>query len=111
VQRRNSRFELLIWLHRENWNIVNVLDLDLSGTLSNLGGIIIYPDYATSRKAAGLIPGEVTGLGNSPDPSSLTMALGSSQPLTEMSTRNLPRDKGRPVREADNLTAKCEPIF
>jgi hypothetical protein len=37
------------------------------------------------------------------------MALGSTQPLTEMSTRNLPGGKGRPVRKADNLTAICEP--
>jgi hypothetical protein len=33
------------------------------------------------------------------------MALRSTQPLTEMSTRNLPEGKGRPAREADNLTA------
>jgi hypothetical protein len=38
------------------------------------------------------------------------MALGSTQPLTEMSTRNLSVDKGRPVRKADNFTAICEPI-
>jgi hypothetical protein len=38
------------------------------------------------------------------------MALGSTQPLTEMSTRNLPGGKGRPARKADNLTAICEPI-
>jgi hypothetical protein len=38
------------------------------------------------------------------------MALGSTQPLTEMSTRNLPGGKGLPAREADNLTAICEPI-
>jgi hypothetical protein len=37
------------------------------------------------------------------------MALGSTQPLTEMSTRNLPGGKGRPAREADNLIAICEP--
>jgi hypothetical protein len=38
-----------------------------------------------------------------PNPSSRTMALGWTQPLTEMSTRNLPGrgGKGRPVREAD----------
>jgi hypothetical protein len=30
--------------------------------------------------------------------------------LTEMSTRNLPRGKGRPARKAYNLTAICEPI-
>jgi hypothetical protein len=39
------------------------------------------------------------------------MALGSTQPVTEMSTRNLPEGKGRPARKADNLTAICEPIF
>jgi hypothetical protein len=33
--------------------------------------------------------------------------LGSSQPLTEMSIRNLPGGKGRPSRKADNLTADC----
>jgi hypothetical protein len=38
------------------------------------------------------------------------MALGSAQPLTEMSTRNLPGDKARPARKADNLTAICKPI-
>jgi hypothetical protein len=35
------------------------------------------------------------------------MVLVSTQPLTEMSTRNLPRDKGRPAGKADNLTANC----
>jgi hypothetical protein len=38
------------------------------------------------------------------------MALGLTQALTEMSARNLPRGKGRPAREADNLTTICEPI-
>jgi hypothetical protein len=33
------------------------------------------------------------------------MALGSTQPLTEMSTRKFP---GRPAHKADNLTAICE---
>jgi hypothetical protein len=44
------------------------------------------------------------------DPSSRTMALGSTLPLTEMSTRNLPGGKGWPARKADNLTAICELI-
>jgi hypothetical protein len=39
------------------------------------------------------------------------MALGSTQPLTEMSTRSLPGAKGRPAPKADNLTAICEPIL
>jgi hypothetical protein len=38
------------------------------------------------------------------------MALGSTQPLTEMSTMNIPGGKGRPVRKADNLIAICERI-
>jgi hypothetical protein len=38
------------------------------------------------------------------------MALGSTQPLTEIITRNLPGGKGRPARGTDNLTAICEPI-
>jgi hypothetical protein len=38
------------------------------------------------------------------------MALGSTQPLTEMSTRNLPGGKTHPARRIDNLTAICEPI-
>jgi hypothetical protein len=39
------------------------------------------------------------------------MALGSTQSLTEMCTINLPSGKWRPAREADNLTAICEPII
>jgi hypothetical protein len=38
------------------------------------------------------------------------MALGSTQPLTEMSTRNHPGGKGRLARKADKLTAIYEPI-
>jgi hypothetical protein len=38
------------------------------------------------------------------------MALGSTQPLTEMSTRNLSGGKKRPARKADNLAAIYEPI-
>jgi hypothetical protein len=39
------------------------------------------------------------------------MALGSTQPLIEMSTKNLSGGKGRRARKADNLTAICEPII
>jgi hypothetical protein len=40
------------------------------------------------------------------------MALGSTEPLTEVSTRKIPGGwgKGRPVRKADNHTDICEPI-
>jgi hypothetical protein len=38
------------------------------------------------------------------------MAVGSIQPLTEMSTSYLPGGKGQPAHKADNLTAIYEPI-
>jgi hypothetical protein len=38
-----------------------------------------------------------------------TMALGSTQTLTEMSTRNLLGGKGRPARKPGNIIAICEP--
>jgi hypothetical protein len=38
------------------------------------------------------------------------MAVESTQPLTEMSTRNLPGGKEQPARKVNNLTAICEPI-
>jgi hypothetical protein len=56
--------------------------------------------YATSWNAAGLSTDEVDFF-NLNNPSSRTMALGSTQPLTEMST---------PARNADDLTAIYEPI-
>jgi hypothetical protein len=45
-----------------------------------------------------------------PNPSSHTMALGLTQPLTEMNTRNLSRGKGQLAHKAD-VTAICESIF
>jgi hypothetical protein len=56
----------------------------------------------------GSIPDEVIGFFNLPNPSSRTMALGSTQPPTEMSTSNLPLSKGQLAHKADNLTATCE---
>jgi hypothetical protein len=56
-------------------------------------------NYATSRKVEGSFPVEVVGLLSLPNPSSRTMALGSTQSVTEMSTRNLPGVKGRKASE------------
>jgi hypothetical protein len=61
--------------------------------------------YDTRRKVAGSSSYEMDF-----SMSSRTMALGSTQPVTEMNTRNLPGGKGRPPPKADNLTAFCEPI-
>ena len=44
---------------------------------------------ATSQKVAGSIPDGVIGIFHWHNPSGRTMALGSTQPLTEMSTRNI----------------------
>jgi hypothetical protein len=38
-----------------------------------------------------------------------TMTLGSTQPVTEMSTRNFPGAKRRPACRADNLAVISEP--
>jgi len=44
--------------------------------------------YATRLKVAGSIPDGVSGIFHWHNPSGRTRALGSTQPLTEMSTRN-----------------------
>jgi hypothetical protein len=54
------------------------------------------------------VPDEVDFF-NLPNPSSRTMALGLTQPLTEISTRNFPGGKKRPARRPDKLTAISEP--
>jgi hypothetical protein len=59
---------------------------------------------------SGSIPDEVIEFCNWPISSSSTMDLESTQPLTEMSTRNVPGGKGRPALKAGNLTVICEPI-
>jgi hypothetical protein len=63
--------------------------------------------YATSRKVAGSIPNEVTGIFNSPNPSIRIMALALIQPPTEIF---LGEKGGRAAHKADNLTAICEGI-
>jgi hypothetical protein len=57
------------------------------------------------------VPDKVIGFFNWPSPSRRTTALGSTQLLTEMSTRNLPGAKDAAGAKDDNLTAICEPIF
>jgi hypothetical protein len=57
-----------------------------------LGGHVVAQwlrHCATNRNVAGLIPDGVIGIFHRHNPSGRTMALGSTQPLTEMSTRNI----------------------
>jgi hypothetical protein len=67
--------------------------------------------YATSRKVVGSNPdwGHWILFFNLPNLSSRTIILGSTQPLTEKSTRNFPGGKGQVARKTDNFTAICEP--
>jgi hypothetical protein len=51
---------------------------------------------STSRNGAGLIPDEAIGLLNLRNISSRTVALGLTQPLTEISALNISRGKKRP---------------
>lgn len=44
---------------------------------------------ATSRKVGGSIPDGVTGIFRGPNPSGSNRALGSTQPLREVSTRSI----------------------
>jgi len=50
--------------------------------------------HGTIRKVAGSISDGATGIFHWHNPSSHTMALGSTQPLTEMSTRNISWEGG-----------------
>jgi hypothetical protein len=83
----------------------------------------IYGHHSYKQEARGSVVGWGTMLqaGRSPvrvpddvdffhlhNPSSRIMALGSTQPLTEMSTRNFPGGKKRAARRADNLAAIYE---
>jgi hypothetical protein len=60
-------------------------------------------------KVAVSIPDEIIGFFNLFNPSSRSTSLRLTQPLTEISTRNLLGGKRRPGRKAD-VTAICEPI-
>jgi hypothetical protein len=49
-----------------------------------------HTKYIYKAKDAGSIPDEINGVFNLPNPSSHTVVRGSTQPLTELSTKNLP---------------------
>ena len=69
---------------------------------------------ATNRKVAGSIPDGVIGIFHCHNPADRTMALGLTQPLTEMSTGRISWGLMRPVRKADNLTTflcRCHEIW
>jgi hypothetical protein len=64
---------------------------------------------AISRTVPGSIPGGVTGIFCHIFPSYHTIALGSTQPLVKLSTRNIPEGKGgRCVRLTTSQTSRAE---
>jgi hypothetical protein len=67
-------------------------------------GYVVAQLVEALRYKPGSIPGGVTGIFQCLIPSDCTVALGSTQPLTEMSTRNSSWGWRRPVRRADKLT-------
>jgi hypothetical protein len=75
------------------------------------GGVVGLSTMLQARGSRVRFPMRPFDFFSSPNPSSPTIALGSTQLLTEMSTTSLLGGKGRPVRKADNLTVICEPIF
>ena len=68
-----------------------------------------WDSCATNRTVPGSIPGGVTGFFSDIFPSDRIMALGSTQPLVKMSTRNIPAGKGgRCVRLTTSLPSCAE---
>ena len=76
-------------------------------------GSVVVRRYATSWMVPGSIPSDVTGFFSGIFPSDHTMALGSTQPLVKMSTRNIPGGKGgRCVRlTSPPSCAECHEIW
>jgi hypothetical protein len=60
-------------------------------------------------KKAWIIPMRPLDISNLPNPSSRTIALGLTQPVTEMSTRNISGGKPRSEHKVDNFTAISVP--
>jgi hypothetical protein len=88
-QRTATFFRLQMWRRYNNWK---------AGYGKLQGSVVGWGTQAV----AGSSPGW-------PNSSSCNMVMESSQPLTKMSTRNLPGGKKRPTRRADNLAAICVP--
>ena len=91
-----------IWMHECNINVIVYIEQGGTRWCSR------SRHCATSRKVAGSIPDGVIGIFPSHNPSGRTVALGSTQPLTEMSTRNISWGvKGGRCVGLTNLTPSC----
>jgi hypothetical protein len=99
------------------WPDLNWSMLLLPGTLLHLltpedlgarGSVVGWGTMLQAGRSPVQVPDEVDFF-NLPNPSSRTMAVVSTRPLTELSTRHFPGGKKRPARRADNLAAVCVP--
>jgi len=66
---------------------------------------------ATNRKVAGSIQYGIIAIFHWHNTSDRTLALGSTQPLTEMNTSSISRRYRRPVCKADNLPPSCAVVM
>jgi hypothetical protein len=102
--RPNSPCLLDIWIE---WNSTELICSMLH--IAARASVICWGTVLQAGRPPVQFPMGSTDFFNWSNPFSRTMVLGSTQPLTEMGTRNLPGGKGRTARKADNLTAICEP--
>ena len=92
---------LLTWFHYSHQLILKYVLPDFSIALY-FTALLSFHTRGTSRKFAASIPDGVTGMFQWHDPSYGTMAVGSTQPLTQMSSSSW--GWRRPVCSADNPT-------
>ena len=93
----------IFWFHyllSDKWNVLLLLLL-----------LLLLLNYTTNRQVAGSIPDDVIGIFQWHNPSGRTMALGSTQPLTEMSTRFISWGKGGLCVRLTNLPPSCAVVM
>ena len=78
--------------------------------LASCGSVVGWGTMLQLRRLWVQVPMRSLDFFSWPSPSSRTVALRSTHPLTEMSTKNILGGKGRPACRADNHAAIYEPI-